>query len=78
MIMGDNTILFTLSETAKNVIKKSELVQKILFLKGKVIVDSDISNFGNQISKLNNAISQLHSTNQKKKEWTGNCEKCQL
>ena len=65
--MGDNTILFTLSETAKNVIKKSELVQKILFLKGKVIVDSDISNFGNQISKLNNAISQLHSTNQKKK-----------
>ena len=66
--MGDNTILFTLSETAKNVIKKSELVQKILFLKGKVIVDSDISNFGNQISKLNNAISQLHSTNQKKKE----------
>ena len=78
MIMGDNTILFTLSETAKNVIKKSELVQKILFLKGKVIVDSDISNFGNQISKLNNAISQLHSTNQKKKEWTGNCKKCQL
>ena len=66
--MGDNTILFNLSETAKNVIKKSELVQKILFLKGKVIVDSDISNFGNQISKLNNAISQLHSTNQKKKE----------
>ena len=66
--MGNNTILFTLSETAKNVIKKSELVQKILFLKGKVIVDSDISNFGNQISKLNNAISQLHSTNQKKKE----------
>ena len=31
----------------------------------KVIVDSDISNLCNQISKLNDAISQLHSTNEK-------------
>ena len=63
--MGDNTNLFTLPESAINAIKKSELVQKIITLKGKVIVDSDISNLCNQISKLNNTISQLHSTNEK-------------
>ena len=63
--MGDNTNLFTLSESAINAIKKPELVQKIIALKGKVIVDSDISNLCNQISKLNDTIFQLHSTNEK-------------
>ena len=46
-------------------IKKPELIQKIIALKGKVIKDSDISNLCNQISKLNNTISQLNSTNKK-------------
>ena len=55
--MGDNTNLFTLS--------KSELVQKIVALKGKVIVNADISNLCNQVLKLNDTISQLHSTNEK-------------
>ena len=65
--MGDNTNLFTLSESAINAIKKPELVQKIIALKGKVIVDSDISNLCNQILKLsvNDTMSQLHSTNKK-------------
>ena len=63
--MGDNINLFTLSASAINVMKKPELVQKIITLKGKVIVDSDISNLCNQISKLNDTISQLHSTNEK-------------
>ena len=63
--MGDNTNLFALSESAINVIKNPELVQKIIALKGKVIVDSDVSNLCNQISKLNDTISQLHSTNKK-------------
>ena len=63
--MGDNTNLYTLSESAINAIKKPELVQKIVALKGKVIVDADISNLCNQISKLNNTISQPHSTNEK-------------
>ena len=63
--MVDNTNLFTLSESAINAIKKPGLVQKIISLKGKVIVDSVISNLCNQISKLNDAISQLHSTNEK-------------
>ena len=63
--MGDNTDLFTLSESAINSIKKPELVQKIIPLKGKVIFDADISNLCSQISKLNDTISQLHSTNEK-------------
>ena len=61
--MGDNTNLFNLSESAINAIKKPQLVQKIIALKGKVIMDSDISNLCNQISKLSDTISQLHSTN---------------
>ena len=63
--MGDNTNLFTLSESAINTIKKPTLVQKMIALKGKIIVGSDISNLCNQISKLNDTISQLHSTNEK-------------
>ena len=42
-----------------------ELVQKIIAFNGKVIVDSDVSNLCSQISKLNNTILQLHSTNKK-------------
>ena len=63
--MGDNTYLFTLLESAIKAIKKPELVQKIIALKGKVIVDADISNLCRQISKLNDTISQLHSRNEK-------------
>ena len=54
-----------MSESAINAIKKPELVQKIVALKGKVIMDADISNLCNQISKLNNTISQPHSANEK-------------
>ena len=61
--MGDDIYLFTLSESTMNAIKKPGLVQKIIALKGKV--DSDISNLCNQISKLNDTITQLHSTNKK-------------
>ena len=62
MRMGDNTNLWALPESTVNAIKKLELVQKIIALKGKLIVDSDVSN---QISKLNYTITQLHSTNEK-------------
>ena len=34
-------------------------------MKRKVVVDSDISSLCNQISKLNDTISQLHSANEK-------------
>ena len=63
--MGDNTNLFTLKELAINSVKEPELVPKIIALKEKVIMDSDISNLCNQISKLNDTITQLHSTNEK-------------
>ena len=39
--VGDNTNLFTLSESAINAIKKPKLVQTMIVLKGQVIVDSD-------------------------------------
>ena len=63
--MGDHANLFTLSESAINAIKKPTLVQKIIALKEKIIVGSEISNLCNQISKLNYAISQLISTKEK-------------
>ena len=61
--MGNNTMLFTLSESAINAIKKPELVQKMIALKRKVILGSDISNLSNQISELNEKL--LDSTNKK-------------
>ena len=63
--MGDNTNLFTLTELAINSVKEPELVRKIIALKEKVIMDSDMSNLCNQISKLNDTITQLYSTNEK-------------
>ena len=63
--MGDNTNLFTLAELAINSVKEPELVPKVITLKEKVIMDTDISNLCNQISKLNDTITQLHSTNEK-------------
>ena len=63
--MGDNTNLFTLSERAVNAIKNPELVQKIIALKGKVILDADKSNPCSQVLKLNDTICQLQSPNEK-------------
>ena len=63
--MGDNTNLFTLAELAINSVKEPELVPKVITLKEKVIMDTDISNLCNQISKLNDTITQLYSTNEK-------------
>ena len=65
--MGDNINLFTLSESATNAIKKPELVQKIIALKGKVIVDSDISNFCSQILKLNKIKYNILAASNKRK-----------
>ena len=42
--MGDNTNLFTLAELAINSVKEPELVPKVITLKEKVIMDTDISN----------------------------------
>ena len=42
--MGESsTNILNLSESALNLLKKTEIVQKILDLKGKVVVDADLN-----------------------------------
>ena len=55
--MGESsTNVLNLSESALNSLKKSDLVQKILDLKGKVIVDTDLHKLSDQIHKLTEMI----------------------
>ena len=64
--MGESgTNILNLSESALNSLKKSDLVQKILDLKGKVIVDTDLHKLSNQIYKLTEAIDQISLENRK-------------
>ena len=57
---GENSAnVLNLSESALKSLKKTELVQIILDLKGKVIVDADLHKLSNQISKLTEAIDQI-------------------
>ena len=56
--MGEsNTNILNLFKSALNLLKTSELVQKILDLKGKVIVDTDLYKLSNQIHKRTEEIS---------------------
>ena len=57
--------VLNLSESALNSLKKSALVQKILDLKGKVIVDADLYKLSDQISKLTEAVDQISLENRK-------------
>ena len=64
--MGESsTNVLNLSESALNSLKKSDLVQKILDLKGKVIVDTDLHKLSDQIHKLTEAIDQISAENRK-------------
>ena len=64
--MGESsTNVLNLSESALNSLKKSDLVQKILDLKGKVIVDTDLHKLSDQIHKLTEAIEQISLENRK-------------
>ena len=60
-----STNVLNLSESALNSLKKSDLVQKILDLKGKVIVDTDLHKLSDQIQKLTEAIDQVSLENSK-------------
>ena len=60
-----STSILNLSESALNSLKKSDLVQKILDLKGKVIVDTDLHKLSDQIYKLTEAIDQISLENRK-------------
>ena len=64
--MGESsTNILNLLESALNSRKKSDLVQKILDLKGKVIVDTDLHKLSDQIHKLTQTIDQILLENRK-------------
>ena len=64
--MGESsTDILYLFESALSSLKKSDLVQKILDLKGKVIVDTDLHKVSDQIHKLTEAIDQISLENTK-------------
>ena len=56
---GSSTNILNLSESALNSLKKSDLVQKILGLKAKVIIDTDLHKLSDQINKLTETIDQM-------------------
>ena len=52
--------LFNLSDNAINALKKADLVQQLMNLRGKVIIiDSNLRNLCDQISSLSETISKL-------------------
>ena len=64
--MGESSAnVLNLSEWALNSLKKSELVQKILDLKVRVVVDADLHKLSDQISKLKETIDQISLENMK-------------
>ena len=56
--------LFNLSDNAISALKKTDLVQQIINLRGNVIVDSDLRNLCDQISNLSETITKLATANQ--------------
>ena len=64
--MGESsTGILNLSESALNSLKKSDLVQKILDLQGKVVFDTDLHKLSDQIHKLTEEIDQISLENRK-------------
>ena len=64
--MGESsTNILNLLESALNSRTKPDLVQKILDLKGKVIVDTDLHKLSDQIHKLTEMIDQISAENRK-------------
>ena len=59
------TNLFELSFDEINAMKKKELVSKIDKLKGKVIVDNNIKNLCDQVSRLSENLAKLMESNKK-------------
>ena len=56
--------LFNLSDNAISTLKKANLVQQTINLRGRVIIDSALQNLCNQISILSETITKLAMTNQ--------------
>ena len=64
--MGQSsTNILNLSESALTSLKKSELVQRILDLKGKVVVDADLNKLCEKIERLIESMNQIVAENKK-------------
>ena len=64
--MGESsTNILNLSESALNSLKKTEVVQKILDLKGKVVVDADLNKLCEKIERLIESMNQIVAENKK-------------
>ena len=64
--MGESsTNILNLSESALNLLRNSDLAQKISDVKGKVIVDTDLHKLSDQINKLTEGIDQGSLENRK-------------
>ena len=62
--MGESsTNILNLSESALNSLKKSDLVQKILDLKGIVVVDTDLHKLFEKTEKLTESMNQIVAEN---------------
>ena len=64
--MGESsTNILNLSEFALNSLKKSYLIQKILDLKGKVVIDADLHKLCEKIERLTKSMNQIVAENKK-------------
>ena len=64
--MGESSRnLLNLSESALTLFNKSDLLQKILDVKGKVVVDADLHKLCEMIEKLTESINQIVAENKK-------------
>ena len=64
--MGESSSnILNLSKSALNSLKKLDLAQRILDLKGKVIVDTDLDELSDQVHKLTEKIDQISAENRK-------------
>ena len=59
-----SSTLFNLSNKAISALKKADLVQQIINLRGKVIIDSDLRNLCDQISNSSETITKLATAKQ--------------
>ena len=64
--MGESsTNILNLSESALNLLKKSDLIQKILDVKGKFIIDADLHKLCEKIERLTESMNQIVAENKK-------------
>ena len=60
-----STNILNLSESTLNSLKKTELVQKILDLKGKVVIDADLNELCEKTERLTESMNQIVAENKK-------------